>query len=247
MSDKPVSSQPLLQVTNFTKRFGSLTAVNRVSFVINQGEILGLIGPNGAGKTTLFNSITGLYEPEEGELLFGGVSIKGLPPHQICRLGMSRTFQVTQSFENLTVEESVKVGAYNRHGEKEVDGKVAETLSFFALDKIRGWKCKDLGLAPLKRVELARAAATDPQLLLLDEAGAGLNATELAELMGILQSLVKQKSVTLCVVEHVMQMVMGLCQRIVVLDYGELIAEGSPQEISANPRVIEAYLGRRRA
>ena len=242
-----MSGQPLLQVTNLTKRFGNLTAVNQVSFVINKGEILGLIGPNGAGKTTLFNSITGLYEPEEGELLFGGVSIKGLPPHKICRLGMSRTFQVTQSFENLTVEESVKVGAYNRRGEKEVDGKVAETLSFFALDRIRDWKCKDLGLAPLKRVELARAAATDPQLLLLDEAGAGLNATELAELMGMLQNLAQKKGVTLCVVEHVMQMVMGLCQRIVVLDYGELIAQGSPQEISANPRVIEAYLGRRRA
>jgi branched-chain amino acid transport system ATP-binding protein len=242
-----MTGQPLLQVSNLTKRFGNLVAVNRVSFTIYRGEILGLIGPNGAGKTTLFNSITGLYEPEEGELLFNGVSIKGMPPHQICRLGMSRTFQVTQSFENLTVAESVKVGAYNRHGEKEVEGKVEEVLSFFNLDKIRNWKCRDLGLAPLKRVELARAVATDPQLLLLDEAGAGLNATELAELMGVLKCLAAQKGVTLCVVEHVMQMVMGLCERIVVLDYGELIAEGSPREISADPRVIEAYLGRRKA
>jgi branched-chain amino acid transport system ATP-binding protein len=160
---------------------------------------------------------------------------------------MSRTFQVTQSFENLTVAESVKVGAYNRHGEKEVEGKVEEVLSFFNLDKIRNWKCRDLGLAPLKRVELARAVATDPKLLLLDEAGAGLNATELAELMGVLKCLAAQKGVTLCVVEHVMQMVMGLCERIVVLDYGELIAEGSPRGISADPRVIEAYLGRRKA
>jgi branched-chain amino acid transport system ATP-binding protein len=236
----------LLQVSGLTKRFGSLAAVNRVSFSIHRGEILGLIGPNGAGKTTLFNCITGLYEPDEGELLLGGVSIKGLPPHQICRLGMSRTFQVTQSFENLSVEDSVKVGAYNRCGEKEVEGKVEETLSFFDLLKIRSWKCKDLGLAPLKRVELARAAATGPQLLLLDEAGAGLNATELAELMGRLRELAELKGITLCVVEHVMQMVMGLCHRIVVLDYGELIAEGSPREISANPRVIEAYLGRRK-
>jgi branched-chain amino acid transport system ATP-binding protein len=242
-----MTGQPLLQVSNLTKRFGNLVAVNRVSFTIYRGEILGLIGPNGAGKTTLFNSITGLYEPEEGELLFNGVSIKGMPPHQICRLGMSRTFQVTQSFENLTVAESVKVGAYNRHGEKEVEGKVEEVLSFFNLDKIRNWKCRDLGLAPLKRVELARAVATDPQLLLLDEAGAGLNATELAELMGVLKCLAAQKGVTLCVVEHVMQMVMGLCERIVVLDYGELIAEGSPRGISADPRVIEAYLGRRKA
>jgi branched-chain amino acid transport system ATP-binding protein len=242
-----MTGQPLLQVSNLTKRFGNLVAVNRVSFTIYRGEILGLIGPNGAGKTTLFNSITGLYEPEEGELLFNGVSIKGMPPHQICRLGMSRTFQVTQSFENLTVAESVKVGAYNRHGEKEVEGKVEEVLSFFNLDKIRNWKCRDLGLAPLKRVELARAVATDPKLLLLDEAGAGLNATELAELMGVLKCLAAQKGVTLCVVEHVMQMVMGLCERIVVLDYGELIAEGSPRGISSDPRVIEAYLGRRKA
>jgi branched-chain amino acid transport system ATP-binding protein len=242
-----VTGQPLLQVTDLTKRFGNLVAVNRVSFSIHQGAILGLIGPNGAGKTTLFNCITGLYEPEEGELRFNGVSIKGLPPHRICRLGLSRTFQVTQSFENLTVAESVKVGAYNRHGQKEVDGKVEEVLAFFDLDRIRDWKCKDLGLAPLKRVELARAAATDPQLLLLDEAGAGLNATELSELMGMLKRLAREQTVTLCVVEHVMQMVMGLCQRIVVLDYGELIAEGSPKEISANPKVIEAYLGRRKA
>jgi branched-chain amino acid transport system ATP-binding protein len=240
-----MSGEPILQVSELCKTFGNLAALNRVSFQIARGEILGLIGPNGAGKTTLFNTISGLYHPDGGQVSFKGQNISGLPPHKICSLGMSRTFQVTQAFEHLSVAEAIRIGAYNRHGEKEVEAKVRETTAFFGLEKIQNWKCSDLGLAPLKRVEVARAAATDPELLLLDEAGAGLNSSELAELMEMLKTLRRERSVTLCVVEHVMPMVMGLCERIIVLDYGELIAEGTPDRISRNERVIEAYLGRR--
>jgi len=240
-----MSSKPILQVSNLTKRFGNLVAVNNVSLQIDGGEIVGLIGPNGAGKTTFFNTITGLYTPDEGRVFFKGEDITGAPPHKICKLGMSRTFQVTKAFTEMTVEETVRVGAYNRHGEDDVAEKVDEVIAFCGLEEIRHQKCGDLGLAPLRRVELARAMATEPDLLLLDEAGAGLTAAELAELMEILRRLNREQGVTLCVVEHVMQMVMGLCERIFVLDAGELIAEGTPEEISNNPRVIEAYLGER--
>jgi len=242
-----MSGQPLLEVKSLTKRFGSLAAVNNVSFTIGQGEILGLIGPNGAGKTTLFNTISGIYTPDEGEILFKGVSIAGLAPYKICRMGMSRTFQVTQAFTHMSVADAIRVGAYNRYGEREVAARVEEAISFFGLKNIRDWKCGDLGLAPLKRVEVARAAATDPELLLLDEAGAGLNPAELAELMEMFRTLQRKRRITLCVVEHVMKLVMGLCERIVVLDYGELIAQGRPEQVSTDQRVIEAYLGKRAA
>jgi len=228
-----------------TKTFGNLIAVNDVSLQIHAGEIVGLIGPNGAGKTTLFNAITGLSRLDGGRVQFKGADITTSLPHKICHLGMSRTFQVTKAFNNMTVEDAIRVGAYNRHSEKGVDVKVDEVVQFCGLEKIRGWKCGDLGLASLRRVELARAMATEPELLLLDESGAGLNATELAELMVMLRRLNDEMGVTLCVVEHVMPMVMGLCHRIVVLDSGRLIAAGTPDEISCNQRVIEAYLGER--
>ncbi len=236
-------AEAILQVSHVTKRFGNLVAVNDVSFQIHEGEILGLIGPNGAGKTTLFNVITGLYKPDEGRVHFLGHDITGALPHTICKLGMSRTFQVTKAFATMTVEDAVRVGAYNRHGEDEVAAKVDEVIAFCHLEELRHRVCGDLGLAPLRRVELARAMATEPQLLLLDEVGAGLNAAEMQEVMEILRRLNGELGMALCVVEHVMPMVMGLCERIIVLDSGELIAEGTPQEIGDNRRVIEAYLG----
>lgn len=238
-------SEQILKTSKLTKRFGNLIAVNQVDLEIKKEEIIGLIGPNGAGKTTFFNLITGLETPDEGQVIFKGTNITTMSPHAICKLGMSRTFQVTKSFTEMSVEEAIRVGAYNRRGEEEVQNKVDWALEFFKLEDIRDYKCSDLGLSSLRKVEVARAAATEPELLLLDEVGAGLTATELLKLMSELKRLNEETKITLCVVEHVMQMVMGLCERIFVLDAGELIAKGIPSEISNNQRVIEAYLGRR--
>jgi branched-chain amino acid transport system ATP-binding protein len=241
-----VLSEQILKTSKLTKSFGNLIAVNHVELEIKKEEIIGLIGPNGAGKTTFFNLITGLETPDEGQVIFKGTNITTMSPHAICKLGMSRTFQVTKSFTEMSVEEAIRVGAYNRRGEEEVQNKVEWVLEFFELEDIREYKCSDLGLSSLRKVEVARAAATEPELLLLDEVGAGLTATELLKLMSKLKRLNEETKITLCVVEHVMQMVMGLCERIFVLDAGELIAKGIPSEISNNQRVIEAYLGRRK-
>jgi len=240
-----VLSEQILKTSQLTKRFGNLIAVSQVDIEIKKEEIIGLIGPNGAGKTTFFNLITGLETPDEGQVIFKGTNITTMSPHAICKLGMSRTFQVAKSFTEMSVEEAIRVGAYNRRGEEEVQNKVDWALKFFNLEDIRDYKCSDLGLSSLRKVEVARAAATEPELLLLDEVGAGLTATELLKLMSELKRLNQETKITLCVVEHVMQMVMGLCERIFVLDAGELIAKGIPSEISNNQRVIEAYLGRR--
>ncbi len=204
-----------------------------------------MIGPNGAGKTTLFNAISGLYKPEEGTVIFKDVNITSWLPHKVCQLGMSRTFQVTRAFTHMTVEDTVRVGAYNRYTDKNVQEKVDQVVGICDLSDMRKRVCGDLGLASLRRVELARALATEPEMLLLDEAGAGLNSTELATFMDLIKKLNQEGQITFCVVEHVMQMVMGLCQQLIVLDAGEIIAKGTPTEITKNPRVIEAYLGKR--
>lgn len=240
-----MDARPMLKASNITKKFGSLVAVNDVSLDVYSGEIVGLIGPNGAGKTTLFNTITGMYKPDNGNVIFKDQEITGKLPHTICQLGMSRTFQVTRAFTHMSVEDTIRVGAYNRCGEVNVQAKVDEILALSDLEGVRDRICGDLGLAALRKVELARAVATGPEMLLLDEAGAGLNATELSAFMALINKLCREHHITFCVVEHVMQMVMGLCSRIFVLDSGELIASGSPSEISNNQRVIEAYLGKR--
>ncbi len=240
-----MNTQPMLKVNRVTKKFGNLVAVSNVNLEVCPGEIVGLIGPNGAGKTTLFNAITGLYKPEVGTVTFKDVNITGLLPHKICKLGMSRTFQVTRAFVHMNVEDTIRVGAYNRCDEKNVQEKVDQVLALCDMEDIRERVCGDLGLASLRKVELARALATGPEMLLLDEAGAGLNNTELSAFMDLIKKLNREYAITFCVVEHVMKMVMGLCNRIVVLDSGEVIAMGSPTEITTNQRVIEAYLGKR--
>ncbi len=240
-----MADYPMLKVDSLTVKFGNLAAVNHVSFEVEKGEIVGLIGPNGAGKTTCFNAITGLVSPHSGNVFFEGQKIVGVLPHVICKMGMSRTFQVIRAFKDMTIREAIRVGAYNRTAEKFVDSKVNEILEFTGLKNQAEKKCADLGLATLRRIELARALATDPKMLLLDETGAGLNASELDEFMTLLHKINTDRGVTLCVVEHIMQMVMGICQRIFVLDSGELIASGTPEEIGSNNRVIEAYLGKR--
>ncbi|HMN15345.1 MAG TPA: ABC transporter ATP-binding protein [Bellilinea sp.] len=237
--------QPLLRTEDVSVYFGSLAANHLVNIDMYRGEVTGLIGPNGAGKTTLFNAITGVSPASDGRVYFKNIDITKMLPHSICKLGMSRTFQVTRAFLHMTVEDTIRVGAYNRNGENTVQDKVDEVIEYCGLESIRHKLCGDISLAMQRRVEVARSLATEPELLLLDESGAGLNPTELEFFMNLLRRINKEKRITLCVVEHVMQMVMNICDRIYVLETGHLIASGTPQEISNNQRVIDAYLGKR--
>jgi len=237
---------PLLEGEGVTKYFGGLAAVSHVDFHVDQGEIFGLIGPNGAGKTTLFNLISGALILKSGVIKFRGEKISGLKPHQICRLGVARTFQSVKVFANMPVLQNVLLGSLfgTPTGMSAADAarEATELLEFVGLSAVMATPAKDLTLANQKRLEVARALATKPELLLLDELMAGLNPTEVAQAMELVTKI-RDKGITIFMIEHVMKAIMGVCDRIMVLHHGEKIAEGTPQEIATSKTVIEVYLG----
>jgi branched-chain amino acid transport system ATP-binding protein len=233
----------LLEVQSLTKYFKGLRAVYDVSFAVEEKEIFGLIGPNGSGKTTMFNIISGLYIPSEGSVSFRGVNITGLQPNRICHLGIGRTFQITKPFLKLTVQENVMIGALNRtRSVSEAEKKARGILAQMGLLDKAHTQGKTLSVPERKRLELARALATEPQMLLLDEVMAGLTPSELNEMITVLRGI-RERGITIFIVEHIMHAIMAISQRIMVLHHGEMIALGPPAEIARNERVVEAYLG----
>ena len=245
---------PLLEIDAVSKHFEGLKALDRVSFSLGKGEILGLIGPNGAGKTTLFNLITGTFPPTEGTIRYNGKDLTGLGPSRIAAMGIGRTFQIVRPFKGLTVLENVLVAlgasryprflaAARRFRTDDSVSEAKALLSRVGLLKISDVKAENLPLGMKKRLEIARALALHPELILLDEPAGGLRSEEMEELVGLVASL-NREGMTVLVIEHNMPVVMELCERIVVLDHGSKIAEGPPEEIRVNPQVIEAYLGR---
>lgn len=233
----------LLEVKGITKRFGGLIAVNNLDLQVDQGEIVGMIGPNGAGKTTAFNMISGVYKPNDGQILFKGNDVTHWRPDQICKIGLTRTFQVVKPFNQLSVRENVIVGAYNHIKDEHLaHKKVDEVLEFLDMSDQADQMASDLTIASRKRLELARALATDPIMLLLDEVMAGLRPKETEEVIEMVRRI-SEKGVAVLLVEHVMRVVMALAKRVVVIHHGVKIAEGVPLDIVRNKAVIEAYLG----
>ena len=233
----------LLYLEGLTKRFGGLTAVNNVSLELKQEEILGLIGPNGAGKTTLFNMISGTYLPTEGHIYFKGQDITDLAPYKIAGLGIARTFQIAKPFAKLTVVDNVKVGSFlHTKGTGKAEEKARQVVDFVGLGPYADRPAQTLTTAGRKRLELARALATQPELLLLDEVMAGLTPTESAGIVNLIRQI-REAGITILVIEHVMKAIMSLSDRVAVIHHGELIAVDPPGEIAKDERVIEAYLG----
>ncbi len=236
-------ADPLLVVDRITRRFGGLLAVNAASLTAQEGRITALIGPNGAGKTTLFSIISGFLKPSEGDIRYAGEVITGEPPHRLARRGIARTFQIVQPFAGLTVRENIQVGAYLHHPARAAALAAAEDVSrYVGLHDQLDRPADTLTVAGRKRLELARALSIEPKLLLLDEVLAGLNPSEIRDIVPIIRGLCG-RGITIMMIEHVMQAVMSLAEHVFVLAEGQVIAQGAPAEVAANPVVIEAYLG----
>jgi branched-chain amino acid transport system ATP-binding protein len=233
----------ILSANNLNKTFGGLWAVRDFNFFIERREIVGLIGPNGAGKTTVFNLLSGFYKPDNGSILFNGENITNLKPYEICKKGVARTFQLVKPFDNLTVHHNIRIAAYNTlNSLKGAEEATLNLLNLLGMSNKRDYLAKDLTIAERKRLELGRSLATRPNLLLLDEVMAGLNSKEVNDIIDLIYKI-SDMGITIFIIEHIMKAIMTLSQRVIVLNYGQKICEGKPEEISRNKKVIEAYLG----
>ncbi len=233
----------LLQVDNVTKHFGELSALSNVSFEVNEGEIFSIAGPNGSGKTTLFNVITGMLT-YSGNITFDGLSISGLRPHQICHRGIGRTFQIPLVFSTMTVRQNLEIGArFGNHGQTNIEQNINETITLVGLHGKENTICRDLNLFDKKATMIAATLTTRPRLLLLDEPAGGLSPTEIEQLLELIRKINRESGVAIIIIEHLMKVIMGVCQSLMILHYGEKICLGTPKEVAKDKRVIDAYLG----